>query len=113
MKSEPSKVKVSIWDEVWAESPVKTPLKAKPPGVSSSPQKNLPVVASQPRAWLSASQSVMATPVALSVSLKLEILAMLAEIDEPTYRSPDTKTSDESVIQFEAGVEMVEVPKRL
>src|SRR3989344_1631586 len=45
--------------------------------VSSSPQKNLLVVRSQPRAWVSASQSTMVTAVAESVREKDEIEAVL------------------------------------
>ena len=48
-----------------------------PPLSSSSPQKNLPVAESQPRALLSASQSTIVIPVSESIREKADIEAVL------------------------------------
>ena len=98
------------------------PRNEEPDPVSSSPQKNLPVVVSQPRAWLSASQSTMDIVVAESVRRKAEIEAVDETSKAPameavlsnltllsTSRSPEMRRSSAVVRKDEV---VVAVPKR-
>ena len=87
-----SKLRVLV--VAWTVVPDLSVLKVDAPPESSSPQKNLPVVVSQPKAWPSASQSIIPIPVDESVSLKLEMEAMEEEIEPTTRRSEDINRSE-------------------
>src|SRR3989344_4937171 len=95
------KVRSVIWLGVVTPSLSNMPVKEEPP-VSSSPQKNLPVAESQPKALVSESQSDMVTPVALSVREKAEILAV-----PTTSKLPDKEAA---AMENKLGMDRVGLP---
>ena len=94
-----SKVKDAIETIVPPELAISNPSETLPPALpeSSSPQKNLWLVKSQPRAWVSPSQSAIVILVAESINENLEIDAVpdTSRLPENWLDAPWTKREPE------------------